>query len=383
MLFFIFAPILITIISAFVILVSPWWSLKEGKNRIKFVIFLIGSLLISSGASYGIYVNANRSMMYNEVWHFAVKKIIHEEEWTTREMYTVQVPSGTVKGVTTYRTEIRYRTQRHGPFWKVQLDDGHICKIGSSSYNHWKNIWKNETNVGEHKGSSANFAKAITGQIYACKWNDQFNTMFPWSEIHKYTNKVRRSKSVLKYKTPTKELIKQYPRPADNNNVSSIISYGVPISAEDVLFMDRINAKLGRRYEIHIILMIFKNKDKSIVDDVMSAWQGTNKNELVIFMNVNDNKITWAKVESWMDNTKYHGMIADQIIDKPINIKKLGEYILASVGKNWHRKEFKDFEYLAVKFPWYFYAFNIIAITVLSIINGLLTQHIIEKINRY
>ena len=116
--------------------------------------------------------------------------------------------------------------------------------------------------------------------------------------------------------------------------------------------MRRTNAFLGNRYQIHPIYMLFDSTvGMSIVDDIISAWEGPNKNELVVFVGVekDSKKMSWIKVESWMDDTTINGCITDLLLNKPFVARTLSNALRETVPTKWHRKKFADFDYLELE----------------------------------
>ena len=357
-------PVLIPFVAAFVILVSPAWNIikKPGdfntkyslaKNRKRFLIFLLISFVVTGSISGGLYWWGTASMYDKEVWNFKVKSIKHEEEWTTKERRTRQVPCGTdSEGRTKYRTETYYVTEHHGPYWKAKDEYGKTRKIGRKNYEKWKKVWGNERKTGEHRGSAAGFSRAITGGIFECNWPKTFETMYPMSSVHRYKNKVRKSPSVFNLGEPTEEMIKAYPRPAEKKNTAPVVHYGVGLAGVDDLYLRRVNAELGPRHQIHTLLVPLGKDDRYKVQEILKAWQGPNKNELVVFFGHDNGKPMWCEVHSWMDNTTIHGMLMDKMMEQQFSTDEYAKALMELVPKYWVRKEFADFDYLKVTIHW-------------------------------
>ncbi|MFW6121980.1 MAG: hypothetical protein ACOC80_13945 [Petrotogales bacterium] len=375
---FITITILIPFVFALGVLISPLWPVSRKnsscesirkKNMKKFLTFLLCTTFISAIGSFLLYYLGTRSMYSNEIWSFRIDKIKHEERWSEREMRTRQVPSGTdSKGNITYRTETYYVTEYYGPYWKACDEYGTVHHISQKIYNYWKNIWGNQKKVGRHKGSSAGFDRCISGDIYECYWNGEREKIYPFSVIHSYKNKIRCSNSVMRYREPTPELEEKYPRPADTKNLNPIIGYGMNFTYDEQLKLRRVNAELGRKHQVHVLLLVFNKQDRSVVDDVLSAWQGPNKNELVIFVGVgNDRNVKWIDVHSWMDDTTIHGVIRDQMVNKILSIDGLSDILYKAIPEHWDRKEFEDFEYINVDIHWAWFMGSFVFAVVASI----------------
>jgi hypothetical protein len=219
--------------------------------------------------------------------------------------------------------------------------------------------------------------------MYECDWNNEFNTIMPLHSIKRYVNKVRASNaSVLKYKQPTEELKQKYPRPSDNNNASAIINYNalIKITEEDFLTLNRTNAVLGPKCEIHCIVLTFDSSTgMDIANDILSAWQGPNKNELLIFIGFDkaNHKASWVKVESWMDDTTINGYIVDGILNKDFDTKAYSLALQTIVPKYWKRKHFSDFDYLNVQIP----ASIIVTTLVLQLLSAVISTIVFVRNN--
>jgi hypothetical protein len=375
---FILLAILIPLIWAFGLLVAPSWPLSNPINRKRFIIQISSSVLIAlilNGMLYGFGLS---KMFHKEVWNMPVLSVKYEEKWTEKESRTRQVPCGTdSKGNVKYRTEIYYVTETYGPYWTANVSSVGKEQISKSDYMKWSKIWSNEKKVGVHKGSATGFNKAITGNIYQASWKGEFEKLYPWSTFHKYINKVRESENVFKFKEPSEELKKKYPRPADKNNSCPIFGYGYNINGKDILTLRRVNATLGPSKQIHIIT-ILTNGDRGVIDDILSAWGGPNKNELVIFAGIQSDIVRWIDVYSWLDNTELHGIIESSMVDKKYSTDDLAKILLSNVPKKWKRKEFKDFDYMSVDIGtgWVVFAFILSAVT--SVISFVIINHKIK-----
>ncbi|HUS50098.1 MAG TPA: hypothetical protein VMZ91_08025, partial [Candidatus Paceibacterota bacterium] len=199
---FVLIVLLVPLVTAVGILISPWWPFIKIVNRKKFACLITIGVLASAFTCFFFYLGATRNLYSKEVWNFKITSITHEEKWTEEEMRTRQVATGTdSKGDTTYTTEIYYVTESYGPYWKKYDEYDDVSYISQETYNRWKNKWKNEKRIGIHKGSAAGWDKAISGQIFQCDWPRTLLTIYPNQKITKYKNKVRASRTSI-FKLP-------------------------------------------------------------------------------------------------------------------------------------------------------------------------------------
>lgn len=380
-------PALVPLIGMLILLISPAWPIArwEGatssyeieKNWFKFGIYAVVNILACLLFAWGSWEGAVAKTKFPEVWNFQITGTRHEMEWTTHETRTETYTTGSGKNEQTHTRTIHY-TETHGPYWYRIDEYGDESRINASEYNHWRNVWRNERQTGMHEGSSAGWDRSIDGPIYSCFWPQTFETMWPGASIQTYVNKIRVSHSVLNYGEATPQQKARFPRPADKGNVSPVIIYGgLSASDEEVLFLRRISASFGRRYEIHPMLVVFgKDEPRGVVTDVLTAWQGPNKNELVTFLSLDGQTIRWVEVHSWMDDTTLHATLRDELMGKPFTVKRYGELLQKHVPKLWHRKHFTPINaYLQVSIHpgWMVLGF------LLSIITGIASYFIIDK----
>jgi hypothetical protein len=357
---FVLIPICISLIVTLVIFLSPVWPVTKDiewrereQNIKKTIVFLVATVTLTSFISLLMWGCGTAKVWDYEVWNYKIVKVTHEERWSVEESRTREVPDGTDKdGNTTYRTETYYVTEYYGPYWKAIDEYGSANSIDAATYQHWIRVWANEKKIGEHRGSAAGFDTPITGGIFDANWTVDFARIYPWSAIRRYKNKVRYSHSVLKLQEPTKALLKQYPRPADQGNPTPVLAYGgKSFDDAEIDLLRRTNAEMGPKWLVHSILVTFAGDvSRAVVDDILIAWQNPNKNELVTFIAIGaSNQVKWCEVHSWMDNTTIHAVLRDELMLQPFTVKGYSDLLLKHCPKLWHKKSFKDFDYLRVE----------------------------------
>lgn len=335
------------------------WPMRETINQKKFAMIIGISIFFSALVCCGLYFGSINKLYFKEVWNYKIISIEHMEKWTKRESRTRQVYCGRdSKGNSKYRTEVYYVTQPYGPYWNKYDEYGNKHHIDSNEYKYWAKLWANEKHVGTNKGSAATFGRAITGKIYACLWPGQFENIYPHSTIHKYINKARVSENTItKLAKPTEEQKKKYPRPVDNNNTSPIISYGGPVFSDaDVMLMRCTNAFLGRKNEIHAMIVAFNAKDgRGQIREVLTAWEGTNKNELVMFVGLDaKQKVEWCEVRNWLDlgNSTVNNIWRDAVVGEVFDVSQAAKVLRDIVPKYWSRPQSETIDYLKISIHW-------------------------------
>jgi hypothetical protein len=183
-----------------------------------------------------------------------------------------------------------------------------------------------------------------------------FERIYPWSSIERYENRIRVSRSVFNFKNVDEATRKKYQRPADQGNVSALIGIDIDTVDADNWLLRKVNADLGKNKKIHVITMLFNANKYSVseIEEVRAAWQGPNKNELIVCIGIDPGtrEIKWCDVFSWMDDTTLHVYIRQAVTGlKEFNAKIYAPVLQDLVPKYWKKKSFKDFEYIKVGPP--------------------------------
>jgi len=111
------------------------------------------------------------------------------------------------------------------------------------------------------------------------------------------------------------------------------------------------NSYNGKTYEFRSYLVFFYNETPDIVDKQLSYWKGVNMNESNIFIGVDSvtMKKQWVRVNSWSDRPELDVDVRDFINNSDtLDINAIRTYIEKKVPQEWHRKDFKDFNYIKV-----------------------------------
>jgi hypothetical protein len=352
--FFILFPVLISLLFA----VGLFWYWRGRDELIinKMAIFITSSIFVCYITSGLIYLGATSKANFNEVWNYRITQLQYYEAWNEKvscshPIYHTATHIDSKGNITTTTTIVGYQhpydVDFHPEYWSAIDEYGNGHGSLEETYVNWKVFWKNEhfRDLNRHYHSK-------NGNMYYTDWPKTFDTIFPYSEIRTYENRVRVSNSVFNYGEPTKEQLVRFPRPADLGNTCPIISYGPKFSEIEEALMRKVNADLGVNKKVHNLILLFDTSadSMSVVSDVLTAWKGTNKNELVIFVGVDVNRnVVWCDVQSWVDNTEIHAIIRDKVITmKTFDFNKMASILLEEVPQYWVKKDFRVFSYISI-----------------------------------
>lgn len=353
-------------------LIGLGWSgfdLKAAKFTIAVPVCVLFALGLDSCVSYG-------RTHFKEVWNFRISAIEHHEFWDEEvscrhphyvtKTRTVTKTDSKGRSYTTTETyqeqdgyEHAYDVDEHPEHWTAVDEYGHGHGISYSDYVSWQAVWHNEVFVNLHHTS----VHSRDGNAYRCTWPGTFETIYPWSSIEQYENKVRVSRTNFGFRTADKATVARFPRPVDQGDVSVLHGYGVAVDAAAEAKLRRMNADFGKTYRIHTLVLLFDcAKDgQDVMLAVRDAWQGPNKNELVVCIGMTQSGvIDWVDVMSWMDDTTIHALIRQDLTAQvtpgtapTFNGDRLVQVLRERIPKYWQKKDFRAFDYLGVETPWW------------------------------
>jgi hypothetical protein len=209
-------------------------------------------------------------------------------------MHTRQVACGTDRdGNTQYTTEIYYTTEHrtHRECWTAYTNIGDSHDVSRAFFGDiTQNFGGKITTERPHKSGfdsgdpNAYVAYNKTGYIY------------PVTSKRSWTNRVKAAPSLFSFsKVPDGSPVFEWPENPDWLHSQRLL--GTAAKDFNLLEVDRMNARLGPRKHVNVILVGFGSKDISLAELQRAKWVGGKKNDLVICYGD-----TWAKVFGWSDS---------------------------------------------------------------------------------
>ena len=275
------------------------------------------------------------------------------EAWNELVVYyeTVSEPYTDSTGRTAYRTRRVRRTRvvYHPPYWSWVTNTGKEEIISRSNYNELCRMWGGkEEFIDMHRNYHT-----IDGDAYRCYWNGEEISCITLTYKESYINPLKHSNSVFRYKKVTKEEAKQlnlhaYP-PISHNDQEAIV--GDNFSRRVHERFRYINATEGLHRQIRIYILVFDSKKHHIevAERQRAYWNGGAKNEFVICLGMDGEKVDWCHTFSWMDQPSLGVKVEGYFLE---NTKPDMMHFSNWLDENldlWKRKEWKDFKYLGLK----------------------------------
>lgn len=108
---------------------------------------------------------------------------------------------------------------------------------------------------------------------------------------------------------------------------------------------------LGKLKQANILVVLTEIDDPTYRYAVEREWLSGKKNDIVVFVGLDGNMITWADVMTWAlnsGNELFHVTLRDAVTEmKTLNADKFSKTVASVTKKLYDRPQMKDYEYLA------------------------------------
>lgn len=318
----------------------------------EYAVVLVPSLLLFFALKYSfVYI----SSLDKEYLSDLVNKITYYEDWDETVMVThtrtVSCGNGKTRTETYVVPERRYHPKRY----VYETVTGETNDVSEDEY---KLICYKLNMPAVFKDMHRSY-RSKDGDAYVTSWNRTRENSYSVTWTHLYQNKVKASSySIFKYGNMSEEEIKEnklfdYPE-IKNNDQNPILGFNA--TDTDIDAVRYLNGYRGPKNQIHVFILCFNNPSLEVSEMQKAYWQGGNKNEFVVCLGVKNNTVIWCNPFSWSDEPMLEVKTRDYFIKHPdINFKDYAEWLDTQIDKNWHRKEFNDFNYLSIELSigWY------------------------------
>lgn len=309
------------------------------------------SLMLIPALSFGL---KERGCSDTEYVSYYITKIRHYDEWDEwiHKTCTRKVQKGTDdKGNPIWEEEeydCSYR-EFHPERWTKFNNAGSEIHIGREEFNRIKSSWgTQERFIDMHR-----HYYRIDGDAQEYDWCGEWFHCETSTYSRSYRNVIKGSGSVFNNRKVSEEEARElglyeYPEPSrwDDNDPSPLL--GLDPSGRHIKKFQYLNAYYGAARQIHIFVLAWPADTigPQIVEDQKAYWGGGNKNEFVICLGIDRERIAWADCFSWQDQAELDVKCRDYLISmKVLNLDRLGDWLEQNLGL-WKRKEFKDFDYI-------------------------------------
>lgn len=260
-----------------------------------------------------------------------------------------------------------YDVAYHPEYWEV-TDSNEISQhVNKSTFERLAQQFGNREFVDLHR-----FYHTDDGDKYVATWRGQDATLEPYTSTHWYENRVQATHTIIEFRDvdPKERGLYEYPD-VDGYTCPSILGDGGPGTADAERLLSIANAKLGKRKQLRMWVVLFHDQPLEAAIAQRDYWRGGNKNEFVLVIGLNGkNQVQWCYPFSW---TEVEGLKVDArnfIIGqkgKELDMVSTVKWLIDACDERFERKEFADFAYLTVDPPTWGYVITFILTILLNV----------------
>jgi hypothetical protein len=330
-----------------------WWEIALLIGPTAIIILLMNTVMVAYRTADTEYFGAyTTKVIYYEPWDEEVpcRHPIYCTENYTYDCGTQQSPQ-TCTGTRTYVCgyEHPYDVDYHEECWAKADNLGGEHSISRLEFN----------TLSQRFGTQPFFVElnrdyhSIDGNAYHTPFPGDADKSDVLTIEHSYTNKIKVSHSVFKFENIDEKTKKQwalYDYPQVSGMYQRII-IGKNIDAVTERKLQYLNGYYGSSKQFRMYMVFFKDQSMEVAYKQRSLWEGGNKNEFVVCIGTNKlGKLTWVKCFSWCDRPALEVEVQNYFDStKTIDLSKFADWMPKQIENHWHRKEFKDFDYLEIE----------------------------------
>ena len=343
----IYASLLIPLATVIILLAG----FRRKMARYEYAIFLAPVLLVAIAKSCSEAIQTQDT----EYWGGWVTQATYYEDWDEEVpcSHPHMVPRTDSDGNITLVQdgwEHAYDVDEHPEYWQAVDSNGSSWHVSRGHFEKLAKQFGNKT----FRDLNRNY-HSDDGDAWDTIWKGEDNSLEPTTTVHSYENRVQASRSVFKFPKvdPKQYGLYDYPKVTGYYDCQAVLAPGVSEAQVADRTLMRWNAQLGRKKQVRMFVLVFKNQPRQAGFDQESYWQGGNKNEFIVMVGVNSQlEVQWAHIASWteVDDLK---LDARQYVEgqKQLDLVGLVNWLGPQVEQRFVRKQFADFNYLTVDPP--------------------------------
>lgn len=306
------------------------------------------------GIAIAKYTSVYFQTRVTEYWNSYLIRAEYVEPWSTwhNETCSKQVCTGSGDDRKCHtETYDCSHCDNNGPSWTAWDNLGRSYVISKEYFERLCKIWGKREFVELNRHIVYHFGCGQDGDEYITYYDGVFEHTQPVCTKHNYENKVRSSKSIFNFQKVDKKDVATYGlvdyRPADLFNYNPIFGIVNDSASKRLTWW---NAHLGSVKQVHMNIIVFRDKTISAAEMQRSYWKGGNKNEFILCIGIDNNyKIQWTKVISWTEVEILKLKVERSVVNMEFNLPAIVDTMAINVRKDFKRKEFKDFKYISIE----------------------------------
>lgn len=313
--------------------------------------------------------------------HFASWREYYEEAVYRTEYYDCGTDSKGRQQTCSRQVFDHWESHRrwHNEYWMVYTTLGE-WQINRDKFQYLCRKFKSHYAVAGVRRTGEHNSQMIDGDPNDYESSNTTGWIEPVTDTRHFENRVKASPSLFSY-SPVPSNIVVFPWPQSTDLFISDRVMGTARQAINTLPWDQMNAQLGPKKKVNVIIIGYGNQGMNISEYQESAWIGGKKNDLVIcYGGEVGKKATWVRVFGWTEKNIVKKNLESLLLMTPVNnniIPKIQEEINANYEiKDWHK-----FDYLTIEPPaWSYWVYLGVMIVVQG---GLIVWYRFNELNKY
>lgn len=282
-------------------------------------------------------------------------------------------------------------------YWEVYDDQGHSWNVSQAEYNRLMKQWNAKPEFVElNRDIERHFGCGQDGDMYRIRWDGGMLSAESSTWETSYDNHVQVSKSNFDLRDVSEEDAKKYGlydypkvtgyKQANILGIDSLnfLQQNYKLGAKKMF--EYFNGTYGPKRKLRFYTLLFFDKPIDVAIKQRNYWDGGNKNEVVLCIDVNRNtgKINWVYPFSWGENKRIQIDLREDVADMgTLNFTAL-YHIADKATEGFVYRDFTQFNYLSVDPPtwevWFVYIITL-GITIGVLIFGYRNEFENEHIN--
>lgn len=190
------------------------------------------------------------------------------------------------------------------------------------------------------------------GDMYYGSWDNKDENLVPIATSETYENKPKASHSVYHFQELDSIDIRMYkpfdyPSIDENNQQNCLLGINDKVSEHKLQVL---NARLGKSKHVRVFIVVFKNQPVEAGHVQERYWEGSNKNEFVITIGINDkNEVIWAYDFSWSEVEEAKVETREFLLaQRELNLPALVDFTYKEIEQKWVPRNFHEFDILTI-----------------------------------
>lgn len=191
------------------------------------------------------------------------------------------------------------------------------------------------------------------GDMYYGSWDDRDENLVPVATSETYENKPKASHSVYHFQELDSIDIRtykpfDYPSIDDNNQQNCLLGIHDRIAEHKLQVL---NARLGKSKHVRVFIVVFKNQPVEAGHVQERYWEGSNKNEFVITIGINDkNEVIWVYDFSWTEVQEAKVETREFLLaQRDLNLSAVVDFTYKEIEQRWVPRNFHEFDILTIQ----------------------------------